>query len=187
MGLPGERDSPIGRCDRDQLACPTRIPRSARLAASTAPSTSASFDMVAFDGSTGVLGMTGWLLGGDARRPGQPPPATGYPAAALAARRTSSTQQPRMGGLLLQLGHALLSQHLAQSRMLIVHGSLPLPAPQPASLSDLIEQRSLLPAQDGVVASAPNPAPAIRERSPTPYFLGTDPYGCHFAPAGRAG
>jgi hypothetical protein len=73
-----------------------------------------------------------WRRGGGrlaGRRPrlatgGQPPPATaGSPPAPT--RRASVTYQPRMVGLLVAFGDALVGQRLAQPGMLVVHGSHP--------------------------------------------------------------
>jgi hypothetical protein len=85
-----------------------------------------SLDMVASDGSTDAVRATGWLLGGDGRAPGQLPPPTGRPGPTPTTRRASAEPQPRMGGLLVALGDALLGQYLAQPGMLVAHGSSPL-------------------------------------------------------------
>jgi hypothetical protein len=53
----------------------------------------------------------GRLVGGAAWPPGQLPPAAGCPSPA-AARRASATCQPRLGGLLVPVGDALLGQDL---------------------------------------------------------------------------
>jgi hypothetical protein len=41
--------------------------------------------------------------------------------------RASGAYQPRLGGLLVALGGALLGQHLAQPGVLVVHLCLPFP------------------------------------------------------------
>jgi hypothetical protein len=132
-----------------------------------------------------VLGATGWPLGGDARRLGQPPPAKGHPASALAARRTSSTQQPCRNSLLLQLGHALLGQHLTQPHVLVMH--MPLHLLSPASASD----RSSL-AVDGPLRMALDRTPRICRLpyawcSPVPHLWPPPLYGHRSPPAGHAG
>jgi hypothetical protein len=43
----------------------------------------------------------------------------------MPTRRVSVTYQPRMGGLLVAFGDALVGQCLAQPGMLVVHGSHP--------------------------------------------------------------
>jgi hypothetical protein len=82
-------------------------------------------DTVAPHRSAGAVGAVGWLVGGHAWPPGgQPPPATaGSPPAPT--RRASVTYQPRMVGLLVAFGDALVGQRLAQPGMLVVHGSHP--------------------------------------------------------------
>ena len=67
----------------------------------------------------------GWLLGGHVQPPGgQPPPATASSPPAP-TRRASVSYQPRLGGLLVAFGDALVGQCLAQPGMLVVHGSHP--------------------------------------------------------------
>jgi hypothetical protein len=95
----------------------------------------------------------GRLVGRDAWPPGQPPPPTAQPPPAP-ARRASATHQPRMVGLLVPFGDALLGQRPAQPGMLVVHGSHPFP-----QLSRI--DRCWL-AQDGPGARRPNLAAAIR-------------------------
>jgi hypothetical protein len=65
-----------------------------------------------------------WLFGRDAWPPGQLPPAAAQPPPAP-TRRASGTDQPRLGGLLVAFGDALVGQCLAQPGMLVVHGSHP--------------------------------------------------------------
>jgi hypothetical protein len=64
--------------------------------------------MVASDRSTGAVGAVDGLVGGDSWPPGQLPPATGRPPSVPAARWTSATRQPGVGGLLVAFGDALL-------------------------------------------------------------------------------
>jgi hypothetical protein len=63
--------------------------------------------MVGSDRSTSALRATGWLLGGDGWPPGQLPPPTAQPPPAP-TRRASAIHQPRMVGLLVSFGDALL-------------------------------------------------------------------------------
>ena len=74
-----------------------------------------------------------------------------------------------MGGLLAPLGDVLVGQHLAQPGMLVVHG--PFPFLQLSCFSsDLVEPCCRWPAQDGLAACPPNPAPAIRGARRFPIF-----------------
>jgi hypothetical protein len=66
----------------------------------------------------------GWVVGGHAWPPGQPPPATTRPRPAPAGR-ASATRQPRLVGLLAPFDDALLGQRLTQPGVLVVHGSFP--------------------------------------------------------------
>src|SRR5215211_7197535 len=79
------------------------------------------------DRSVGAVWTVGWLVGGHIQPPGgQPPPATaGSPSAPT--RRAGVTYQPRMVGLLVAFGDALVGQRLAQPGMLVVHESHPFP------------------------------------------------------------
>jgi hypothetical protein len=85
--------------------------------------------MVASDRSTEAVWATDWLVGGDGWPADQLPPATSRSRPTLALRWASATNQPRMSGLLVPLGDALLGQDLAQPSMLVVHVSF-LPAAQ---------------------------------------------------------
>jgi hypothetical protein len=60
-------------------------------------------------------------LAGAAGPAGQPPPATGQPLPASAARPASAMGEPGLGGLLVSFGDALGGQLLAQPGMLVVH------------------------------------------------------------------
>jgi hypothetical protein len=131
-------------------------------------------------------GAMGWLLRSDARPPDQLPPATGRQRPAPAARRASATHQPRMGGLPVPLGHALLGQHLAQPGMLAGHASFP-----SCVSAGFFQQpgRGLVVAASSGWSCGVHPESGRRHTralcgSPS---LAADPLRRRFAPAGRAG
>jgi hypothetical protein len=77
-------------------------------------------DMGASDRSTDLGGAGDWLVGGDAGPASQLPPATGQPCPAPPAAGWAGGQ-PRLGGLLLELGAVLVGQGLAEVGVLVVH------------------------------------------------------------------
>jgi hypothetical protein len=113
MGLPGGRGSPIERCDRDPGQA---APEPGRVCVWTWSSC---------DRSTAGGRAAAGLDGGDAWPPVRCPQPPGTPRPAPATRRVSGIRQPRMGGLLSPFGDPLLSQHLAQPGMLVVHVPTP--------------------------------------------------------------